>query len=351
MATEHRRNQDRQGRRQQSRATNARRQDGSRGRRDARRGRGTTGRAGRSSRQMRPERQTSGWVELVERGLVATGRGLATFVLAEAEALGALVRFVADAISSRRGTLRRRPSRLEARHVLLLAALVAVIALPVSGVRGCQARKAEEVRAAAAAEASKREAQQLASEVPHAALRIATTYIEPTSTPREEWGKGSMPYLYQIDPAYADEQYSNGPMRLQGCGPFALTMAYVDLTGDTSMGPVEMAAYSTKHGYSTDKNGTAWALMSDGVAGLGLSSESIPTSASSIRQALEAGKDVICVMGPGTFTRVGHYIALDGLDGTGNAIVHDSNSYARSQVTWSLDLIASEANAIWALSA
>lgn len=66
--------------------------------------------------------------------------------------------------------------------------------------------------------------------------------------------------------------------------------------------------------------------------------------------ALQAGKDVICVMGPGTFTRVGHFIALDGLDADGRAIVHDSNSYLRSHQSWDLDLIVSEMNCAWALS-
>ena len=58
-----------------------------------------------------------------------------------------------------------------------------------------------------------------------------------------------MPYLYQIDSAFADDRYSNGPISLQGCGPFALDMVYIDLTGDTSMGPIEMAAYATSNGY------------------------------------------------------------------------------------------------------
>lgn len=116
------------------------------------------------------------------------------------------------------------------------------------------------------------------------------------------------------------------------------------------MGPIEMAAYATSNGYSTDRNGSAWALVGSGAAGLGLKSEVLGASASSLRAALQAGKDVICVMGPGTFTRVGHFIALDGLDADGRAIVHDSNSYLRSHQSWDLDLIVSEMNCAWALS-
>lgn len=184
-----------------------------------------------------------------------------------------------------------------------------------------------------------------------AALDDVNQNFEPTSTPRSEWAQGQMPYLYQIDPQYADETYSNGLLSKQGCGPFALSMAYIKLTGDTDLGPVEMAAWATENGYSTDKNGSAWDMMYSGAKKLGLKSEVLTASESALREALESGKVVVCVMGPGTFTSVGHYIALDGLDADGCAIVHDSNSYARSHQTWDLSLIVSEANNIWALSA
>ena len=190
----------------------------------------------------------------------------------------------------------------------------------------------------------------LGGEMVRGARAFAAGYVQPTSTAASEWAAGKMPYLYQIDAAFADDRYSNGPISLQGCGPFALDMVYIDLTGDTSMGPIEMAAYATSNGYSTDRNGSAWALVGSGAAGLGLKSEVLGASASSLRAALQAGKDVICVMGPGTFTRVGHFIALDGLDADGRAIVHDSNSYLRSHQSWDLDLIVSEMNCAWALS-
>ena len=101
---------------------------------------------------------------------------------------------------------------------------------------------------------------------------IPATADEPavTSTPREEWRKGEMPYLYQIDPQWADAEYCGGTFAEQGCGPTALTMVYVYLTGDTSYDPAQMAAFSTENGYATDGNGSAWTLMSEGAATLGL---------------------------------------------------------------------------------
>ena len=318
------------------------------GRADARR---EDARAGRASRQTGGRGAgTAGIAATLRRALVAAGRGLVAFLISCIEALGALVGCACDLVARQRGTLRRRPRRLEVRQVVTLVALAVVIAVPTGIVSSCNAHHAEEQRAAAQAAQSRQDAQELASLIPSAARCVAQASIEPTSTPRDQWQKGTMPYLYQIDPQYRDEQYSNGSMRLQGCGPFALDMVYIHLTGDTSVGPVEMAAYATKNGYSTDRNGSAWALIGDGAAGLGLKSKSIATSASALKAALEAGNDVICIMGPGTFTRVGHFIAIEGLDADGKAIVHDSNSYGRSHMTWDLDLIASEARNAWSLS-
>ncbi len=173
-----------------------------------------------------------------------------------------------------------------------------------------------------------------------------------TSTPREEWRKGEMPYLYQIDPQWADAEYCGGSFAEQGCGPTALTMVYVYLTGNTDYDPVQMAEFSTEHGYATDGNGSAWTLMSEGASMLGLSSQTLPAVAGQLQAALEAGHPIICAMEPGTFTRVGHYIVIEGMasDGT-HVLVHDSNSVGRSMRVWDLETICAEAQNIWSFSA
>lgn len=173
---------------------------------------------------------------------------------------------------------------------------------------------------------------------------------QPTSTPREQWAKGVMPYLYQIDPQWADVSYSGGALSKQGCGPTALDMVYIYLTGDTSYDPAGMAAFATENGYSTNLNGSSWSLMTEGAVQLGLVGTSITPTADVLRSELEAGRPVICIMNPGTFTEVGHYIVLERMAEDGNAVVHDSNSVGRSMRTWSLDLICSEAAGAWSFS-
>ena len=172
-----------------------------------------------------------------------------------------------------------------------------------------------------------------------------------SSTPKDEWRAGEMPYLYQFDPAWSDELYSGGPMWEQGCGPTSLAMVYIYLTGDTDMGPVEMAEFSTENGCSTDLNGSAWTLMSEGAAKLGLDSTEVGADGDRVIAELEEGRPVVCIMAPGDFTKVGHFIVLSGVDADGKVLVHDPNSVVNSHVPWDVDTIVSQANNIWSFSA
>ena len=171
-----------------------------------------------------------------------------------------------------------------------------------------------------------------------------------SSTPRELWRKGSMPYLYQIDPEWADAEYAGGTFSETGCGPTALSMVYIYLTGNTDLDPVQMAQFSTDNGYATEGEGTSWTLMSEGAAQLGLSGQMIYASTDNLRSALEAGNPLVCVMNPGAFTEIGHFIVIERLGSNGKALVHDSNSVGRSMRTWDLDLICQEAAGVWVMS-
>ena len=180
---------------------------------------------------------------------------------------------------------------------------------------------------------------------------VRSDEAEIESTPRDQWRKGVMPYLYQIDPQWSETEYGGGRFAKQGCGPTALSMVYIYLTGKTDLDPVQMAEFSTESGYATDEQGTSWALMSEGAAQLGLYSETLPAVPSTLQASLEAGHPLICVMAPGTFTEVGHYIVVERMASDGKAVVHDSNSVGRSMRTWDLELICAEAENIWSFSA
>ncbi len=264
------------------------------------------------------------------RVLAAILRGLLALLRVIARGLAAFVRWLLPACA-------RHPKRALA-FAGTTAVVVAVLCVRANVIAGRQAA----FDAAATADAQV-QAQAIFSAVDDTTRNL----VEPTSTPRDQWTRGQMPYLYQIDPQWSHETYSGGRMRLQGCGPTALCMVYIELTGATDMDPVSMAQFATEHGYATEQNGSSWSLMTDGAATLGLTAKQLNPSEAALRAELEAGRPVICIMNPGHFTSSGHFIAIEKLDADGKAVVHDSNSWARSQKTWDLSTICSEAASAW----
>ncbi len=122
----------------------------------------------------------------------------------------------------------------------------------------------------------------------------------------------------------------------------------MSLTGRDDLDPSAMADFSERGGYTTDGM-TAWALMTDGAAELGLVSEELPASADAVREALLAGRPVICSVGPGDFTTSGHFIVLSGLE-DGQFQVRDPNRRSTSEKLWDYDTLAGQITNLWAFS-
>lgn len=274
---------------------------------------------------------------LLGAGLAAIGSFLAFVARMVAHLLRALGRGLVAFARFAVPVCRRHP-----KQVLAGAGIVAV-AVAVLSVHGCIAAERRDAYNEATLAGSQQEAKALVTSV----ADFTTDLVEPTSTPKDQWKQGEMPYLYQIDAQWSHEIYSGGRLRHQGCGPTALAMVYVELTGNTDMDPAAMAEFSTKNGYSTDQDGTSWSIMTDGAAMLGLEGTQINPNETKVRAALEAGRPVIFLMSPGHFTSSGHFIAVEKLDENGKAVVHDSNSWVRSNKTWDLSTVCSEATTAW----
>ncbi len=168
-----------------------------------------------------------------------------------------------------------------------------------------------------------------------------------TSTPRDQWRRGEVPFLYQIDSAWADAPYAGTDVAEAGCGPTCLSMVYVALTGKDDYDPAAMAAFSEAGGYVEDGM-TAWRLMGAGAGELGLASHEVPADRSRILAELGEGRPIICSVGPGDFTTTGHFIVLAGVTEDGRVVVHDPNSPAHSAETWDVDQIIGQARNFWA---
>lgn len=169
-----------------------------------------------------------------------------------------------------------------------------------------------------------------------------------------DYTPGETPLFLQWDSRWGYAPYGGKEVEdmigLSGCGPTALSMVAVALTGNTDWNPKAVADYAVSAGYCTENDGTAWALMTDGCRAMGLVSEAVPLDESAMAQALARGKRIIASVGPGDFTTKGHFIVLCGYDGEMFSI-RDPFSRSNSEKTWSYERLSGQIAAMWAIAA
>lgn len=174
------------------------------------------------------------------------------------------------------------------------------------------------------------------------------TRAENLSDPSSTWEQGSAPLLFQQDPAWADRPYGPGTIGSSGTAPLCLAMALVDVTGDASANPVEVASLSQRSGWADASDATP--LLTEGAAALGLAASPVEATEPAIRQAIISGMPVIAAVGPGSFGSSASYIVLWDIDERGKLVVNDPLSRERSTRHWTFDEITSQASALWAYS-
>lgn len=163
-----------------------------------------------------------------------------------------------------------------------------------------------------------------------------------------ECKEGTVPRLFQWDKRWGYDKYGEDYIGVAGCGPTCLSMAYIFLTGDTSLSPREMSEYSYENGYYTNE-GTAWSLWTEGVSGLGLKGTTIPLDEKVMKNHLDDGEVIICSMQPGDFTTSGHFILIRGYNKKG-FLVNDPNRCSNSEKQWPYDKIEYQIKSLWSLS-
>lgn len=174
--------------------------------------------------------------------------------------------------------------------------------------------------------------------------------VAAASTPRSEWKQGTMPHLYQSDPAWAEKPYGGGTARTNACGPTCMTMVYVYLTGKTDFDPGTMAAWADERNYAPT-GAAEWAFMTEGAAQLGIVGENFWPARSAITERLNAGRPVIVSVREGDFTTAGHYIVLKSIDERGMVEVFDPASPVTSAKRWGIQELLLQITNAWAFSA
>lgn len=159
--------------------------------------------------------------------------------------------------------------------------------------------------------------------------------------------RGEVPLLLQYDVRWGYGFYGDDVIAINGCGPTALSMVIAYLTHNNTITPYVVAQYSNEHGYYETGIGSSWNLMTTGSIHFGIIGNSIPLSKDRIYQELESGHPIICSMGPGAFTRTGHFIVLTKIE-DGRIKVNDPNSLERSRVLWDYETLSSQIKGLWA---
>lgn len=166
---------------------------------------------------------------------------------------------------------------------------------------------------------------------------------------QEEKETDEMPLFIQWDKRWGYKKYGNDVAGLTACGPTALSMVAFHLTGNKDLTPDKIMDFAVKNGYCIEGVGSSWDLISKGSKKLGLNAKELPLVEKTIVNNLKKGNPVICVVGPGHFTKRGHFIVMYGYK-DGKIMVKDPNSYKNSEILYEFSEIKDEIKNLWAIS-
>jgi hypothetical protein len=166
----------------------------------------------------------------------------------------------------------------------------------------------------------------------------------------DEVTMGTIPLFLQWDERWGYEMYGDDFLAVTGCGPTCLSMVYCGLTQNTDWNPYQMAQEAEREGYYVSGTGSAWNMMTELAGELGLTAKTVIFDEDHIKEELNAGRPIICAMGPGDFTTTGHFIVLTGVNADGSIVVNDPNSKENSGADWELSKIMSQIRNLWSYS-
>ena len=143
-------------------------------------------------------------------------------------------------------------------------------------------------------------------------------------------------YFNQGDSAWNQNGYC---IAKAGCGPTSMAVVITSLTGKW-VTPLDTAIWGYQHGFYS-REGSAHEMIPAMATAYGLRCQGVGTDYRAIKKALKAGKSVVCLMGPGYFTRGGHFMVLVAIDNNDCVTVADVGSRTRSAYKYRLaDVIA-----------
>lgn len=124
----------------------------------------------------------------------------------------------------------------------------------------------------------------------------------------------------QADSRWGKKMYSSTGNKKQtmansGCGPTAMADVVATLK-DKSVTPYTLAQLAMENGHRTSSGGTAWSFFPYIQEQYGFSKLIESGTLASLKACLDAGGYVVCSMGPGYWTKGGHFICAWKYDDT-----------------------------------
>lgn len=158
-----------------------------------------------------------------------------------------------------------------------------------------------------------------------------------------ESNTGLFTYYNQTDPTWAQELYGpSDPILTHGCGPTVLAMLVSSYT-TTSINPPQAAAWAYQNGFCIPGEGSTHSIIEGGTSAFGLSAVSITQrTPEAILQALDEGKVVVALMGPGYFTNNGHFIIIIRSSEDDTVRIADPANVSNCREDWPLSFLISQ---------
>ena len=158
----------------------------------------------------------------------------------------------------------------------------------------------------------------------------------------------SVPLYLQYKNPWGTAAYGNGTISRNGCCPTCLAMVFSYLRQE-NIYPDDITGW-VGNKYYVNGAGTAWSIFEPASEHWNVKCTNIGKDENAMMSALGEGKPVIASMGPGTFTKGGHFIVLTGVTVNGKIKVNDPNDSAKKNhvnMEFAPSLIMRETKNMW----
>lgn len=157
-------------------------------------------------------------------------------------------------------------------------------------------------------------------------------------------------FYKQIDSRWSTYKCAAGEgypsLGAHGCGPTCCANV-ISATLNSKITPKDTFKWACQNGYMTASQGLYWSGIDAMLTHWGIKKPTQTTNHDTIKKALKDNDWVIALMGPGTWTRAGHFILVYQIDSSNNVYISDPASFASYRSKNSFNLFVSQMRNCW----